>query len=178
MSYVLRFSDLTSLTGFLVTFRSINVFDCLITIQETFSFVNSWCLTNSINLACDLKSLSRNVIIQVLFLPLSLPQFRFNDSCKQIVYINEGEGKLALFKAKDNVLLIHPFPLLHNYFISPNFSCYFYFRSSTTSTLHRPLIDPTSTPHLPAIDLTLTVHRRTPPPTFILMKFLRNLFMR
>lgn len=39
-SYVLFFSDLTSLTGFLVAFRSINVFDWLIKKKETFSLVN------------------------------------------------------------------------------------------------------------------------------------------
>ena len=60
---MLFFSDLTSLTGFLVAFRSINVFDWLIKKKETFSLVNSWCLRNKLKLACDLKSLSRNVIM-------------------------------------------------------------------------------------------------------------------
>ena len=40
------------------------VFDWLIRNYETFSLVNSWCLENK--LACDWKSLSRNVIMQVV----------------------------------------------------------------------------------------------------------------
>ena len=54
---------------FQVTFRSVNVlvFDWLIRKYETFSLVNSWCLRSKLKLACDLKSLSRNVIMQVLF---------------------------------------------------------------------------------------------------------------
>ena len=40
------------------------VFDWLIRNYETYSLVNSWCLEN--RLTCDWKSLSRNVIMQVL----------------------------------------------------------------------------------------------------------------
>ena len=49
--------------------RSVNVlvFDWLIRKYETFLLVNSWCLRNKLKLACDLKSLSRKVIMQVLF---------------------------------------------------------------------------------------------------------------
>ena len=56
-------SDLTSLKRFLVTLRPINVFvfNWLIRKYETFSLVNSSCLRNNLNLACDFKSLSRNV---------------------------------------------------------------------------------------------------------------------
>ena len=60
---------LTGLTGFIVAFRSVNVlvFDWLIRKYETFSLVSSWCLRYKLKLACDLKSLSRNEIIRVLF---------------------------------------------------------------------------------------------------------------
>ena len=60
---------LTGLTGFIVAFRSANVlvFDWLIRKYETFSLVSSWCLRYKLKLACDLKSLSRNEITQVLF---------------------------------------------------------------------------------------------------------------
>ena len=53
-------SDLTGLTSFLVTVWSINVivFDWLIRKYET--------LIHKLKLACDLKSLHRNVIMQVL----------------------------------------------------------------------------------------------------------------
>ena len=61
-------SGLTGLTSFLVTVWSVNVivFDWLIRKYETFSLVNSWCLRSKLKLACDFKSLSRNVIMQVL----------------------------------------------------------------------------------------------------------------
>ena len=62
-------SDLTRLTGSLVTLKSINVFgfDWLIRKYGTFSLLDSWCLRNKLKLACDLQSLSHNVIMQVLF---------------------------------------------------------------------------------------------------------------
>ena len=46
-----------------MTFRSITLFVSI----ETFSLVSSWRLRNKVKLACDFKSLSRNVIMQVLF---------------------------------------------------------------------------------------------------------------
>ena len=68
---------------FLVAFRSVNVLVSIGRLEnmkrstsspgrfslafETFSLVNSWCLRSKLKLACDLKSLSRNVIVQVLF---------------------------------------------------------------------------------------------------------------
>ena len=60
---------LTSLIGFLVNLKPINVFifDWLIRKYETISLVNSWCLRNKGKLAYDFKSLSRNVIMQVPF---------------------------------------------------------------------------------------------------------------
>ena len=60
---------LTGLTGFIVAFRSVNVlvFEWLIRKYETFSLVSSWCLRYKLKLTCDLKSLSRNEITQVLF---------------------------------------------------------------------------------------------------------------
>ena len=67
---------------FLVAFRSVNVLVSIGRLEnmkrwtssprrfslafETFSLVNSWCLRSKLKLACDLKSLSRNVIMQVL----------------------------------------------------------------------------------------------------------------
>ena len=52
---------------FVLIFRSVNllVFDWLNRKYETFSLVNSRCLNRG-KLACDLKSSSRNVIMQVL----------------------------------------------------------------------------------------------------------------
>ena len=60
---------LTGLTGFIVAFRSekVLVFEWLIRKYETFSLVSSWCLRYKLKLTCDLKSLSRNEITQVLF---------------------------------------------------------------------------------------------------------------
>ena len=60
---------LTGLRGFIVAFRSVNVlvFDWLIRKCETFSLVSSWCLRYKLKLACDLKSLSGNEIIRLLF---------------------------------------------------------------------------------------------------------------
>ena len=86
------------------------VFDWLTGKYETFSLVNSWYLSNKVKLARDLQSLSRNVIIHVVFsaavivlVPMILILGR------QIVHINEGKGKLAHFITKDNVLLTpHP----------------------------------------------------------------------
>ena len=61
-------SGLTGRTSFLVTVWSINVivFDWLIRKYETFSLVNIWCLRSKLKLACDFKSLNRNVIMQVV----------------------------------------------------------------------------------------------------------------
>ena len=66
MSYVLFFSDLTSLTGFLVAFRSINVLKW----SKRNVLIRQFMVSkrNKLKLACDLKSLSGNVIMQVLFL--------------------------------------------------------------------------------------------------------------
>ena len=81
---------------FLVAFRSVNVLVSIGRLEnmkrstsspgrfslafETFSLVNSYCLRGKLKLACDLKSLSRNVIMQVLFpaavivlVPVQLP---------------------------------------------------------------------------------------------------------
>ena len=60
---------LTGLTGFIVAFRSANVlvFEWLIRKYETFSLVSLWCLRYKLKLTCDLKSLSRNEITQVVF---------------------------------------------------------------------------------------------------------------
>ena len=73
------------------------------------------------------------------------------------MHIDKGEGKLALFRAKDNVLLTHILMLLHNYFISPFLILFVIFIFEPPP--HRPLIDPTSSPHLPDIDPTSTIHR-------------------
>ena len=59
MSYVLFFSDLTSLTGFLAPVRSINFVDWLIKKKNR----SHWSIRNKLKLARDLKSLSRNVIM-------------------------------------------------------------------------------------------------------------------
>ena len=76
---------------------------------------------------------------------------------------------MALFRAKDNVLLTHILMLLHNYFISP-FLFYLSFLFSNphhidpSSTLHRAYIYPTSTPHRPYSD---PANRNEIPPHFI-----------
>ena len=67
----------------LVAFRSVNVLVSIGRLENmkrstsspgrfslafgTFSLVNSWCLRIKLKLACDFKSLSRKVIMQVLF---------------------------------------------------------------------------------------------------------------
>ena len=67
----------------------------------------------------------------------------------QIVHVNEGEGKLALFRTENNVLLT----LLHSLFLS------FYFSfSSIFPPPHRPYIDPILTLYRPHIDPTSTLH--------------------
>ena len=76
------------------------------------------------------------------------------------MHINEGEGKLALFRTEDNVLLT----LLHNLFIS----FYFIFISIFPPPHHRPLIDPTLTLHWPHIYPTSTLHRTYIDPTLTL----------
>ena len=86
---------LTGFSGFLVAFRLVNVLvlDWLIKEYETFSLVNSWCLRNKLKLTCDLKSLSGNVILQVLF-PAA------------VIVLVPVQWFLA--RKKDNVLLTHP----------------------------------------------------------------------
>ena len=73
---------------------------------------------NKVKLACDLQSLSRNVIMLVLFtaavivfiVPFLVPVQWF---LARKSYISlEGEGKLALFRTEDNVLLCPSFLLL------------------------------------------------------------------
>ena len=45
----------------------------------------------------------------------------------QIMYINDGKGKLACFRTKDNVLLTHPSYSSKIYFFLFSFSFYLYF---------------------------------------------------
>ena len=68
----------------------------------------------------------------------------------QIVHVNEGEGKLALFRTENNVLLT----LLHSLFLS-----FYFIFSSIFPPPHRPYIDPSSTSYRPHIDPTLTLYR-------------------
>ena len=85
----------------------------------------------------------------------------------QIVHINEGKGKLALFlhckqcftypSPFHNFIIFLPqffYSLLHNFTI-----LIFSLLLLLLLLLHRPLIDPTSTPHRPYIDSTSTPHR-------------------
>ena len=80
----------------------------------------------------------------------------------QIAYIDDGEGKLALFSTKGNVLLT-PIP---SYFSTINllFLFYFYCYFPSTMSIHidptsiqhrpyQPYIDPTSSPHRPHTQL-------------------------
>ena len=56
---------------------------------------------------------SRNVIMQVLFSAAVIVLVLVHWFA-QIVHVNEGEGKLALFRTENNVLLT----LLHSLFLS------------------------------------------------------------
>ena len=68
---------------------------------------------NKVKLACDLQSLSCNVIMLVLFtaaviaLVIFLVPVQWFLARKSYISL-EGEGKLALFRTEDNVLLAHP----------------------------------------------------------------------
>ena len=82
----------------------------------------------------------------------------------QLVHINEG--KLALFRMKDNVLLTHP--------PAPPQIIYFYF-SCTTSTPYRPFVDPTSSPHSEFFSTQLREQQRhTTTTTTFSIVFLHN----
>ena len=68
---------------------------------------------NKVKLACDLQSLSRNVIMLVLFTAAVIVLVPFLVLVQLLLarksYISlEDEGKLALFRTEDNVLLAHP----------------------------------------------------------------------
>ena len=68
---------------------------------------------NKVKLACDLQSLSRNVIMLVLFTAAVIVLVPFLALVQLLLarksYISlEDEGKLALFRTEDNVLLAHP----------------------------------------------------------------------
>ena len=68
---------------------------------------------NKVKLACDLQSLSRNVIMLVLFTAAVIVLVPFLVPVQLLLarksYISlEDEGKLALFRTEDNVLLAHP----------------------------------------------------------------------
>ena len=91
MSYVLFFSDLTSLTGFLVTFRSINVFDW----SKRNVLIRQFMVSkrNKLKLACDLKSPSAGFISCCCDCPISGSIILG----AQIVHSNEDEGIHTLF---------------------------------------------------------------------------------
>ena len=132
------FSWFNRFQRFVLSFRSVNVlvFDWLIRKYKTFSLVNSWCLTNNVKLACGLKSRSRNVIMKVQFSAAArrCPSSGLLILRAQIVHINESQGKLALFRTYNNILLT----VLHNLF-SLTLLLFFI---STFPPPHRPNIDP------------------------------------
>ena len=85
---------------------------------------------------CGLKSRSRNVIMKVQFSAAArrCPSSGLLILRAQIVHINESQGKLALFRTYNNILLT----VLHNLF-SLTLLLFFI---STFPPPHRPYIDP------------------------------------
>ena len=163
--------------------------------------VNSQCLRSIVKLVCVLKSLRRNVTMQVLF-PAAVISSGSLIFSGQIVHIKEGKGKLALFYTANNVLLI---PLLFIFYFPPpaqfsyfspsifysllhNFTTFYYYRSSILNSpfLHNFIIFPPLPPHLfykffpstntstsyrPYINLASTPHRLYINPTSTLDNF-------
>ena len=124
------------------------VLDWLDRKYETFSLVNSWYLMNKVKLACDLQSLSRSNYARIMFFRCHCPNSGSLILGGQIMHINEGKGKLALFSTKDNVLLTldpsYSFPI--DLLSLSNFTFYPFHFPSSTSTLHR-YIDSSSISH-------------------------------
>ena len=116
--------------------------------------VNSWCLRNELKLACDV------IMHGSIFCHCHCSTSGSLIIGAQIAHIDDGEGKLALFSTKGNVLLT-PIP---SYFSTINLLFLFYFYCyfpSTMSIPHRPYIDPTSTIstlHRPHIEPPSTSH--------------------
>ena len=98
-------------------------------------------------LACDLQSLSRSNYARIMFFRCHCPNSGSLILGGQIMHINEGKGKLALFSTKDNVLLTldpsYSFPI--DLLSLSNFTFYPFHFPSSTSTLHRSHIDPART---------------------------------